>query len=413
MNQRRAHHQPAPRGSLAGSVSGAGAAALRLAMLLTLVLAYPRARAQDQVIEIVSSFSQKGPIVYWGWPNQIKTNAIAYSWRTNVWDADAGRTVHSLTIADDFPWQWTNGSSPQTADAFSVYSVTQWDYLSPEADEVRVRLKVVSGRFHLALGCINLAFTPSDTFTDVRVVDESMPGWQTVRFSLHKNLIRNYRRNAFTKQLPFVSIARWIQEPLQLYLFRAGAGHLLIDRVELANTGMGRSYPNPPASLVTPVAAVADFERTNDLDSAFTYTAVPLDLAGPQPTNYVKTSQNTSGTIMVAGKKIQWFLPPALARVEESANGAGSLEVKQTGYESFAFTGLRLPNPEGANAVQLTLRADHNSTLTGLVIDFLAYAAPAAARAAFPWANSQTPSAWRADTNLNFDLFLAEENTVQ
>ena len=108
---------------------------------------------------------------------------------------------------------------------------------------------------------------------------------------------------------------------------------------------------------------------------------------------------------------MQWFLPPRRAWVAQSTNGTYSMEVKQTGYESYAFTGLSLPNPDGANALQITLRADHASTLTNLVLDFLAYTTQPTNRSLFPWTNCQTPVAWQTDTNLNFDLYLSETNT--
>ena len=316
-------------------------------------------------------------------------------------------------MATDFPWQWTAGTSAQRADACPAFSMRDWDYLPPEADEVRVRLKVVSGRFQLSVGCVNLAFAPSDTFTDIQVVDERMGRWQTVRFSLHKHLIRSYRRNHLTKRLPYISLTRWIHEPLQLYLFRSGNGELLVDRVELVGCGLGRAYPQPTPNQAVPVSAVADFETMNDLASVFAFSTVRLNLQGPRPTNYMKNTPHASGTVMVAGKTIQWFLPPRPAWVSESTNGRSSLEVKQTGYESFAFTGLRFPHPDGANALQLTVRADHNSSFTNLVLDFLAYGAPAASQAAFPCTNCQPPAAWLADTNINFDLFLSESNTVK
>jgi hypothetical protein len=389
---------------------------LRVATVLCLVLPPCLTQAQDRVLATITNFTQTGPLIVSSWPADLKAvaNASLYSWRTNVLDADTGRMAYRLTMATNFPWQWTNTSGgSQKADAISVLTAAGWDYLPPETDEIRVRVKVISGHFQLAFGSINLAFAPSDTYTDFRVVDEITEGWQTVRFSLQKYLIRNFRRNDFTKGLPYITIPRWIQEPIQLYLFRSGYGELLVDRVELVSSGLGRTYPQPTPDQIVPVASVADFETTNDLGLAFSFSTVRLDLLGPQPTNYTKASPNTSGTIMVAGKSIQWFLPPRRSWVADSTNGSHSLEVKQTGYESFAFTGLRLPNPAEANALQLTVRADHASTLTNLVLDFLAYAAPPASQAAFPWTNCQPPVAWQADTNINFDLFLSESNTVK
>ncbi|MEI7533287.1 MAG: hypothetical protein WCK57_02880 [Verrucomicrobiae bacterium] len=372
--------------------------------------------AADQILATVTNLAllgSIGSIVPSSWTTDMKaTNtAIPYSWRTNVSNAEIGRAVYRLTMATNFPWVWTN-SGVQKVDTVSLCSFTGWDYLSPETDEIRVRLKVVSGHFLLAAGGINLAFAPSDTYTDFRVLDESIDGWQTVRLSLNKNLIRNYRRNDFTKKLPYISLTRWIQEPIQLYLFRSGYGELLIDRVEFVATGLGHSYPSPTPAQITLVTNVADFESSNDMAQAFSYNTVFVNLAGPQPTNYTKVNQNTSGNIVVAGKSMQWFLPPRRAWVNQSTNGSYSLEVKQTGYESFAFTGLRLPNPDGANALLLTLRAENtNAAYTNLVIDFLAHATQPTNRAAFPWTNCQTPVAWMADTNLNFDLYLSESNT--
>jgi len=389
-------------------------AVVRVAALAGMVLLIGRALALDQTLATFTNITQNGSIVVSSWTTDMKaTNtATPYSWRTNVQNLELGRTVFRLTMATNYPWVWTN-SSVQKIDTLSICSFTGWDYLQPETDEIRVRLKVVSGHFLLAAGGINLAFAPSDTFTDFRVLDESMGDWQTVRLSLNKSLIRNYRRNDFTKKLPYISSTRWIQEPIQLFLFRPGYGELLIDRVELVACGLGSSYPQPTSAQITPVATVADFESTNDMALAFSYTTVALNLSGPQPTNYTKANPNTSGNIVVAGKSMQWFLPPRRAWVAQSVNGTYSMEVKQTGYESYAFTGLRLPNPDGANALQLTLRADHASTLTNLVLDFLAYTTQPTNRSLFPWTNCQTPAAWLTDTNLNFDLCLSESNTMK
>ncbi|MEI6192995.1 MAG: hypothetical protein WCS42_01545 [Verrucomicrobiota bacterium] len=387
-------------------------AALRTAALLCSLLAAAGGMAADQTLGTVTNFTPTGSIVVSAWTTDMKATNTAspYSWRTNVLDAGLGRAVYRLTMATNFPWVWTNGSL-QKIDTVSVCSLTGWDYLGPEIDEVRVRLKVVSGHFLLAAGCIDLAFAPSDVYTDFRVLDESVDGWQTVRFSLNKNLIRNYRRNEFTKRLPYISVSRWIQEPLQLYLFRSGAGELLVDRVELVATGLGLSFPQPLPGQIVSVATVADFESTNDMALAFSYSTVPLNLSGLQPTNYTHISTSSSGSIVLTNKSMQWFLPPRRAWVAQSTNGLHSLEVKQTGYESYAFTGLRLPNPDGANALQLMLRAEHASTLTNLVLDFMAYATQPTNRSLFPWTNSQPPVAWMADTNLNFDYYLSETNT--
>lgn len=390
---------------------------VRLATMLCMALLAGRVQALDQTLATVTNLAQLGSIgsiapSSWTTDMRATNTAIPYSWRTNVSNAEIGRAVYRLTMATNFPWVWTatNGTT-QKLDTVSVCTLTGWDYLVPEADEIRVRLKVVSGHFLMAAGCINLALAPGDAFTDFRVLDESIDGWQTVRLSLNKNLIRNYRRNDFTKKLPYISLTRWIQEPIQVYLFRSGYGELLIDRVEFVATGLGHSYPSPTPAQITPVATVADFESSNDMAQAFSYNTVFVNLAGPQPTNYIPGSQ-TSGTIKLAGKSMQWYLPPRRAWVNQSTNGSYSLEVKQTGYESFAFTGLRLPNPDGANAVQLTIRAENtNANYTNLVIDFLAHATHPTNRAAFPWTNCQTPVAWTADTNLNFDLFLSESNT--
>lgn len=386
---------------------------VRMASVLCLILIPGRALAQERVLAAMSSFSQSGPLVPASWPADLKTNAGLYSSRTNAWDPDSGRMVFRLSMPTNFPWQWLSGTATKVIDSISLLTMTGWDYLPPEADEIWVRIKVVSGRFHLAFGCINLAFAPSDTYTDIRIVDDSVAGWQTLRFSLQKNLVRNYRRNDFTKTLPYIATARWIQENMMLYLFRPGHGEMLVDGVQLVSSGLGRPYPQAGPDRIKPVATVADFETTNDLGLAFAYTTVPLDLAGPQPTNYTKTSTLTSGKIMVAGKSIQWYLPPRFSWVGESTQGAHSLEVRQIGYESYAFTGLRLPHPEGANALLLTVKADHGSTFTSLVLDFLAYAAPPHALETFPWTNCQPSAAWLANTNLNFDLFLSESNSTK
>ena len=371
------------------------------------------AQAQEQVIATVSRFTHTVPIVHSSWPVELRNNAALYSSRSNVWDEAAGKTIYRLTMAPDFPWEWKSGAQNQRLDALPVLSPIDWDYLPPEADEVWIRLRVISGRFNLAMGCINLAFVPSDTFTDIRIVDSSVDGWQTVRFSLHQHLIRNFRRNEFTRRLPYIALTRWIQENLMLHVFRPSYGELLVDRVELVSRGLGQRFPTPNSDQLTHVATVADFESTNDLALAFTFSTVPIDLLGPQPTNYTKTSQFTSGRITVGGKAIQWYEPPRHSWVDESTNGLHSLEVRQTGYESFAFTGLRLPPSENVNGILLTVRADHSSSLTNLVLDFLAYAATPEARSAFPWTNSQPPAAWLENPTLSFDLFLSQTNAAK
>ena len=273
------------------------------------------------------------------------------------------------------------------------------DYLPPETDAVRLRVKVLKGRFTMAVGGPTVYFGHSDVTTQAVTLDAATHGeWSTVEWSFHQGLTRNFRRSQWARNSPIICYTRWIQEPLGIEVAAGSTGEVLIDQIELLAHGQGRPYPTFEPAAIRTVAPGIDFEDPASMEKAFTVmTDVTEQPSFEQAPHLVRKG----------------WVPPRIARVGEGRTGRHSLEMVMTGTEEVCFAGLRILGTAEANAVALTLKAEYAGVgKPGVVLDFLAYAAPPEQRRAFPWDGLRPPPSWRNSPEIAFTYYLSPRSAV-
>jgi len=348
----------------------------------------------DRVLKVTRDFNAEqlgplAPISHHTWTDDQKHAAGEYSQLEIVDDSASRSRCGRIKISDRLPW----GARTE----YRVLTIGP-DYLPPEADAVRMRVRVVSGKFELRVGSPTVYFGHSDILSESREVTASADGaWQTIEFSLHDGLTRNFRRARFGRESPVIYYTRWIQEPLYLFAGRSSAGEMLIDQVELIARGTGRDYPEFPGDEIKQVAPIADFENAADLERTFTFFQEPIDFHR-EP--YLVRPD---------------WRPPQLQRASDGRGdgikgGKYSLRFEQQGTEETCFAGIRVDGTAAANAVALVVRADHAGGASEVVVDFLAYAAPAKKSASFPWASFEPPGSWQGSP-MAFTYYLSEDRT--
>lgn len=135
------------------------------------------------------------------------------------------------------------------------------DYLPPEADGVRLRLRAASGSFSIHAGGPTAYYGNSDVWSLPRTVRaEDSTEWIDLNLSLNHPLRRNFRRAGFSAEATRIYYQRWAQEPLGIYLGAGSHGELLIDRIDLIASGEGRPFPRFSPAEMEPVSCLADFE---------------------------------------------------------------------------------------------------------------------------------------------------------
>jgi len=187
-----------------------------------------------------------------------------------------GKSCLRISVPAGFDWTM-KGRDGKDAPLENVCLYTlSCPYLPPEADAIRMKVKVVSGRTIIAPGCPVSQMGNSDVLCDPQLVEARGDAWQTVEFSLNNNLVRNFRRANFTKDLPVVYFTRWAQEPIYLYLVAlpeklrpAEDTEIYIDQVELISKGEGRPFPKIEGSKIKEVSSIADFTNGQGMENVF------------------------------------------------------------------------------------------------------------------------------------------------
>ncbi|QDU28132.1 hypothetical protein ETAA8_32320 [Anatilimnocola aggregata] len=342
----------------------------------------------SRVLSVLRDFDrdQPGPLQplkHHTWNATTQANAANYS-QVEIVLLAAEEQACKLTIGADFPWG--------NRDEYRALTIGP-DYLPPAADALRLRVKVLRGKFTLAVGSPTVYFGHSDVATTTREVSKADGDeWQTIEFSLHHNLRRNFRRARFGEKSPVIYYTRWIQEPLYLYVDKPSAGELLIDQIELLTKGEGQPFPTFTPDQVRPVATIVDFEKETDLQQAFTFFQDPIDFTKP-----------------AYAVRPDW-LPPKLDRLAVGHTGLHSLRSQQRGTEETCFTGIHAPGNKEANALQLTLKLDHDRLESEVALDFLVYVTLPGNSARFPWQRFQPPELWRSSP-LAFTYYLGQQQT--
>lgn len=324
-------------------------------------------------------------------------------------ETEFGKSCLRVSIAANFGWRWQGWTGKQDSPLESVrLGILTNPYLPPEADAVRLRVRVASGRAILTVGGPVSQLGNSDVFCDPQLV-EAAPGqgWQTVEFSLNQRLIRNFRRANFSAELPVVAYSRWIQEPLYLYLvapppqLRAAEETVLfVDQAELLAKGEGRPFPQFAPAAVKAVARIADFEAEEDrakvvsvahgqaLGKSFEEGYRRQGREGP-----AMPKHTLGGSTFVREEGIPY--PAPRYTLVPGAGGGRALQAEcMWAEEGQIVTVKNAGSAAGANALSLAAKLDFPGTASGTyscrvagqpvnVLDVVVFVAPRGA--AFPW----------------------------
>ena len=272
-------------------------------------------------------------ISHWKWSAENKRNAKDFS-RLEIRE---GEGANGRALCVSIP-----ESLPQGADFYTLWT-TGFDYLPPEAVAVRMRARVVGGRFTLTVGSATAYFANSDVWARPQVLEPG--GWQTLELSLVSDLQRNFRRAIFSADSPVIHYTRWIQEPMRVMIGADSRGELWLDDIELVTSSPGSGSATWREDRIRVLA-------TADLVRAFTFS----------------TDDKEFDLARTPGKEA--MRKPAILKVPQSEGGP--LEASQRGLEEMSFIGIPIACPEGANAFRMTLKVAHKSLLEELVVDFLA-----------------------------------------
>ncbi len=360
------------------------------------MLAWPAAvvgqDAPSRVISVLQDYEmaeigERLPIKHHAWSQELQQRANEFSQVAIVKDDSSGSTCCRVELRESFPWQ--NRSE------YRLLTIGP-NYLPPESDAVRLRVKVLNGNFTLSVGSPTVYFGHSDVQSKaVTVSAGEEPHWQTVEFSLHHDLSRNFRRARFGAKSPRIHYARWIQEPLYLFANQGSRGAILIDDVQLVSKGEGRPFASFSAEQIETVGEIADFEDPAQLAQAFTFFQEPIDLT--REPHLVR----------------DYWTPHLLRRVEQGRTGKFSLEAEQRSSEEVSFVGLKALGSEEANALLLEVKVENAKAGGEVVLDFVVYVAPTQDRARFPWQDFAPPSNWKKQAGVSFDYYLGQSNMSQ
>lgn len=326
----------------------------------------------------------KGHIDFWRWSGERRQQAKDWS-RLEIVAAPENAANRRVRVIIKDPEVFADGPKPILRLA---------DYFPPEADGVRLRLRVVSGSFSLHVGGPTAYYGNSDVWTlDRTVRAEETTDWIDLDLSLNHPLRRNFRRAGFSAEATRIAYQRWAQEPLGVYLGTGSQGELLIDRIDLVTMGEGRPFPEFSESEREPVRCLADFED-GDLDPVAT-----LYFAAAE-SEWFEESWRRSRPLR--------FQPMALSIAPTGPDGGKVLECRGPTAEEVHATALVARGDAKANAVALTVKVDapeRRETLAGgtpvAPIDILVFTSTSGGD--FPWESLAPSAEWRALGGRGFD----------
>jgi hypothetical protein len=298
---------------------------------------------------------QKGHLDFFRWPEEVRRRGEALSRVAIEADEPGGKPVLRVRLLGPIPFE--QGPFPLLRLA---------PFLPPEADVVRVRLKVHSGRIVTFVGGPTAYYANSDAFTRTEQVSAGeAPEWTTIHFSFNHPLRRNYRRAGLSTDATRIYYNRWAQEPLGIYLAAGTHGDFSIASVEAVARGEGRPFATFAAADVRTLGSIADFEdgRTDDV-----FTAYMSD----GETEWFESSWRRDRPLR--------FTPAERSIVDGPEPGTKAVSCVGPSAEEVHCTGLRTTGEPGANALRITLRHDapqYRNTVVGLgraeAIDFLVF----------------------------------------
>ncbi|NLF38143.1 fibronectin type III domain-containing protein [bacterium] len=258
----------------------------------------------------------------------------------------------------------TNSTWPR--ETYSIHSLGA-TYWPPEADMVRLRIKILNGQLVLAVGGPTMYCGNSDAMAGyVTLTKGAVPEWVTVDLPYYAPLVRNHRRASYSATAPLIAYTRWAQEPPQLTMFKGSSGDFLVDRIELYASGLSKPFPQFATQDVTHVKTLADFEQ--DISNACT-----LYMSEYQTNDFALSWLSTTPLARE---------PAVLTRVNDGEAGGHSLSARGKFYEEMSWVGIKARGTSGANAISFTVKAHggQKSTVYGssenYPLDFFILVAP-------------------------------------
>ena len=326
---------------------------------------------------------QKGFLDSWRWTDEVRARARDSS-QLEIVDATDGQGKRlRVRITDE---------TVLAGEALSLLRLPQ--FYPPEADAVRIRVRVTSGQAVIYVGGPTAYYGNSDVFSEpqtIRAADP--PEWVEVVCNFNHPTWRNYRRSGFSTAAPRNYYSRWAQEPIGVFVAAETRGEFFIDRIEVVALGEGRPFATFAPDQIRQTSSIADFE-TDQLKRTFT-----LYMADGEAEWFEQSWKR---------EKPLRFVPQQLALVEGGLDGKRSLACTGKTAEEVHCVGIRTTGDSEANAlaVQISVAApDQTNTLIGVgptvPIDFLVLVAPVARP--FPWQRFAPPEALRAFKGPGFD----------
>jgi hypothetical protein len=327
---------------------------------------------------------QKGFIEIHRWSEDFRQRARAWS-RIEIVPESTGKALR-VNVSD--PQAFTSGAG-------SILRLAP--YYPPEADALRIRLKVISGQISIYIGGPTAYYGNSDVFTEPQTLRAmAKPEWVEVVLNFNHPTWRNYRRSGFSTDAPRNAYNRWAQEPVGVFLAPDSLGECLIDDIEVVSLGEGKLFATFSPDQIKPVMPIADFEDGRH-DQAFN-----LYMAAAE-TEWFDESWVRSRPLR--------FEPMQLAVIDTGLDGRKALQSRGRTAEEVQCTGLRTSGAADANAIAVTLSVDapeQRNTLVGagpvVPLDFLIFVAPVEKN--FPWPTLAPSAELRAKGGPGFDYNL-------
>lgn len=350
-----------------------------------LIAAEPRAIGTIENFDATSTGPfQKGFIESYRWTEEFRQRSRAWSSIEIV--PEGGGNAMRIRVSD--PQAFTNGAG-------SILRLAP--YFPPEADALRIRLKVLSGQVSIYVGGPTAYYANSDVFTEPQTVRaQAKPEWVEVICNFNHPTWRNFRRSGLSTDAPRNYYSRWAQEHVGLFLAPDSLGECLIDRIELVTLGEGKPFASFADTQIQPVKLIADFENGKH-DNAFN-----LYMAAAE-TEWFEESWTRSKPLR--------FEPMQIAVTNTGLDRRKALECRGRTAEEVHCTGWHTSGVTGANAIAVTVNVDAPEQRNSLVgagsivpLDFLVFVAPA--DKPFPWQSLAPSDELRAHGGPGFDYNL-------
>jgi hypothetical protein len=324
---------------------------------------------------------QKGFLESHRWTEEFRQRARAWS-SIEVVPEGGGKALR-VRVSD--PRAFTSGAG-------ALFRLAP--YFPPEADALRIRMKVVTGQASIYIGGPTAYYGNSDVFTEPQTIRAAAkPEWVDVVCNFNHPIWRNYRRSGFSTDAPRNYYNRWAQEPVGVFLSADSTGEILIDHIELVALGEGKPFATFTPAQIQQVQSIVEFEDGNR-DQAFN-----LYMAAAEA-EWFEESWTRSKPLR--------FEPMQLAVIDAGLDGRKSLECRGRTAEEMHCTGVRTRGVAGANAIAVTLSVDAAEQRNSLVgagpvvpLDFLVFTAPV--EKPFPWQLLAPSAELRARGGPGFD----------